>query len=234
MCGRIALYTPPHRLARLLDAALAAGLDPSGAPSWNVAPTDTLFGVADRGEGRVLAAYTWGLVPWFAKDRSGGAKMINARVESVRSKPAFREAFERRRLLVPVDGFYEWDRRHGRVPHYFTRADGAPMVMAGLHERWRDRSAPDAPPLRTCTVLTTAPGDDLDGIHDRMPVVLERDAYDLWLTADEDELEALDALLRPTRAGTLMHHEVDRRVGDVRNNGPELIGPVESGADRLF
>lgn len=232
MCGRIALYTPPQRLARLLEASLAAGLDPDGtAASWNVGPTATLFGVKDRGQGRVLDAYRWGLVPSWAKDPSVGSRMFNARAETVATKPSFRDAFQRHRLLVPVDGFYEWDRRGTtRVPHYFTRADGEPIVLAGLYDRWRDWSDRDGPWLVTCTVLTTTPGPDLDGIHDRMPVVVERGAHDLWLTGGDDEGDALRALCAPSPRGTLVHHPVDPKVGNVRNDSPELIEAVAGGS----
>jgi putative SOS response-associated peptidase YedK len=225
MCGRIALYTPPRALARLLDAALAAGLDPEATPpSWNVAPTRTLFGVAETRGSRVLDEYRWGLVPWWAKDPGAASKTFNARAETVATRPSFRDAFRRQRLLIPVDGFFEWDRREAtRVPHFFTRADGGPVVLAGLYDRWRDPGEPGAPPLVTCTVLTTTPGNDVDGIHDRMPVVLEPDAFDLWLTARDDELDAVQALCVPAIAGTLVHHLVDARVGNVRNDGPELI-----------
>jgi putative SOS response-associated peptidase YedK len=235
MCGRIALYTPPQRLARLLEAALAAGVDPVGEPSWNLGPTRDLYGVTDLGEGRVLDAYRWGLVPWFADSPKDAAKAINARSESVATRPTFREAYRERRLLLPVDGFFEWDRSGAsKVPHYFTRRDGEPIVLAGLYERWRDRADPDAPRLRSCTILTTVPGPDMDGIHDRMPVVLERDAFDLWMTAGEDELDAIAALCAPPRAGTLVHHPVDARVGNVDNDWPELIDAVAAGQDRLF
>jgi len=227
MCGRIALYTPPFRLARLLEAALAAGLDPNGVPSWNVGPQAMLLGVADRGRGRILDEYRWGLVPSWVKDPSVGNRMFNARCETVTAKPSFRTAFERHRLLLPVDGFYEWDRREGTtVPHYFTRADGDHVVLAGLFEHWRDRSTPGAPWLQTCTVLTTTPGPDMDDIHDRMPVVLEPGAFELWLSGGPDEHDALRALCGPAQAGTLIHHPVDRRVGSVKNDGPELIDAV--------
>jgi putative SOS response-associated peptidase YedK len=228
MCGRIALYTPPARLARLLEAAIAAGVETTSEPSWNVSPQRTLFGVADRGDGRVLDGYTWGLVPWFAKDAAASNRMFNARAETMASRSAFRGAFERQRLLVPVDGFFEWDRRGGsRDPHFFTRSDGDVLVLAGLYERWRDPAGPpDAPRRTTCTVVTTTPGPDLDGIHDRMPVVLERDGFDLWLTGADDELDAVQGLCAPASRGTLVHHLVGSRVGNVRNDGPELIAAV--------
>ncbi|HEY8081292.1 MAG TPA: SOS response-associated peptidase [Acidimicrobiales bacterium] len=230
MCGRIALYTPPQRLARLLEAAVAVGLDPEDLPSWNVGPQRTLFGVSQRSSGRVLDGYRWGLVPWWAKDTTGSNRLFNARAETVATKPSFRDAFERHRLLVPVDGFYEWDRRGAaKVPHLFTRADEGLLVLAGLSERWRDPAGPpDAPVLRTCTILTTTPSADVDGIHDRMPVVLDPAAYDLWLTARDDELDAVTALCAPAPAGTLVHHAVDAKVGNVRNDGPELIAAVPS------
>ena len=224
MCGRIALYTPPRALARLLDAAIAAGLDLEAAPSWNVGPTRTLFGVVSTGGSRVLGEYRWGLVPWWTKEPGAATTTFNARAETVATKPSFRDAFRSQRLLIPVDGFFEWDRRGDtKVPHFFTRADGTPIVLAGLYDRWRDPRAPDAAPLVTCTVLTTTPGPDVDGIHNRMPVVIERDAFDLWLTARDDELDAVQALCAPAGAGTLIHHAVDTKVGNVRNDGPELI-----------
>ena len=228
MCGRIALYTPPKRLARLLEAALAVGVDPAGEPSWNVGPTRQLFGVADRGDGRVLDEYRWGLVPSWTKDPSVGNRMFNARCETVTSKPSFRSALLRRRLLLPVDGFFEWDHSAAaKVPHFFRRADGDPVVFAGLYEFWRDRTiGPGAPWLRTCTLLTTTAGADMDGIHDRMPVVLERDAFDLWLSGDDGELDAVESLCAPAPAGTLVHHSVDSRVGNVNNDWPELIDAV--------
>jgi putative SOS response-associated peptidase YedK len=226
VCGRIALYTPPHRLARLLEATLAAGVEAEFAPSWNLAPTRTLFGASIARDGRrILDAYRWGLVPNWAKDPTSGAKTFNARVETALERPSFATSFERRRLLLPVDGFFEWDRRGGgKVPHYFVRTDGEPLVLAGLYDRWRDRAV-GGPWLATCTVLTTSPGEDIDGIHDRMPVVLEADAFDEWLDPGTDA-SAARAMCVPATAGTLVHHPVDVRVGNVANDWPELIAAV--------
>jgi putative SOS response-associated peptidase YedK len=228
MCGRVALFTPPSRLARLLDAALAAGVEPDGVPSWNVGPQRTLFAVAEVDGARVLDRYRWGLLPAWAKDPAMGNRLFNARGETVAEKPSFRSAFARRPCVVPVDGFYEWDKRGpARQPHFFTRADGDPILLAGLHESWRDpEGPPDAEPTRTCTVITTEPGPDIDGIHDRMPVVLELDDVDAWLDVDEGVRAARLALLDPAPAGTLVHHEVGRAVGSVRNDGPGLIEPL--------
>jgi putative SOS response-associated peptidase YedK len=228
MCGRIALYSPPARMARFLDAELAAGVDPEGHPSWNVGPTVRIDGVSSDEGARILDRYRWGLVPAWAKDLSIASKTFNARAETVAEKPSFRSAYKRRRLLIPIDGFYEWDRRGQSKPqpHYFSRADGDPLVLAGLYEIWHDPSIPDAPALATATVITTQAGDDMDEIHDRMPVVLEQATFDLWLSHDESELDAVSSLLRPADPGTLQHHPVDRRVGNVRNNDAELIEPI--------
>jgi putative SOS response-associated peptidase YedK len=231
MCGRVALFTPPGRIARLLEATLAAGVDPEGRPSWNVGPQRTLFAVSDLDEGRVLDRYRWGLLPSWAKDASIANRLFNARGETVAEKPSFRSAFAHRPCVVPVDGFYEWDRREGRhrQPHYFTRADGSMLLLAGLFESWRDPAlGADAPTVHTCTVITTTPNDDLDQIHDRMPVVLEASEVDLWLETDRELAEMRRALLDPAPKGTLTHHGVSNAVGNVRNDGPELISPLEA------
>ena len=228
MCGRVALFTPPSHLARFLDAALAAGLDPEGQPSWNVGPQRTLFGVSEHEGGRVLDQYRWGLVPSWAKDATIGNRLFNARGETVAEKPSFRSAFAKRPCVIPVDGFYEWDHRPGRnrQPNYFTRVDEEPLLLAGLYEFWRSRGDL-AEPLATCTIITTTPGADMDEIHDRMPVVLSRDDVETWLNVVEHEPEERLLLLRPAPEGTLSHYEVDKAVGSVKNDGPELTERVE-------
>lgn len=228
MCGRVALFTPPAHLARFLAAALAAGLDPEGTPSWNVGPQRSLYAATEGVEGRVLDRYRWGLVPSWAKSADIGSRLFNARGETVAEKPSFRAAFKSRTCAIPVDGFYEWDHRPGghRQPHYFSRTDGDPLVLAGLYEHWRDPTT-DAS-LATCTIITTDPSDDLEGIHDRMPVVLDPDDLEAWLDVTGHEPAERQALLRPSRPGTLTHHAVARAVGSVRNDGPELIEPESS------
>jgi putative SOS response-associated peptidase YedK len=233
MCGRFALYTPPARVARYFQATLAEGTAETYTASWNVAPTDTVLGVRDRpdpdgGEPtRLLMSFRWGLIPWWSKDTKGASRLINARCETVASKASFREAFKERRIIVPADGFYEWHRAAGKKqPHFFARADGAPMAFAGLAERWRDKGAPDAPLIRTCTVITARGGADMEGVHDRMPVILDPSTFDLWLDPANEDVEELRALLRPPPPGTVVHHKVDNRVGNVANNDPELIEAV--------
>jgi putative SOS response-associated peptidase YedK len=225
MCGRIALFSAPRDMARLLDAELAEGVDPEGHPSWNLGPTQRIDAVTDDGSGRVLDRYRWGLIPSWAKDLSFSAKTFNARAETVATKPSFRAAYKVRRALLPIDGFYEWDRsvQPKPQPHYFTAADGGPLVCAGLWESWHDPHDPEAPALRTVTMLTCAANPDMEPIHDRMPVLLQPEHYDLWLTAANDELDALEPLLVPAPAGTMAEHAVGREVGNIRNNGAQLI-----------
>lgn len=226
MCGRIALFTPPERLARLLEATLASDVDPTGRPSWNVGPQRTLFGVSDE-DGRVLHRYTWGLVPSWAKDPTIGNKLFNARGETVAEKPSFRTAFAKRPCVIPVDGFYEWDRRGGaKEPHFFTRTDGEIMLLAGLFEYPRERPGETEARSRTCTVITTSPSVDIDGIHDRMPVVLDSGEIDAWLDISTSATSLRVALLDAAPTGTLEHYRVASTVGNVRNDGPELIEPI--------
>jgi putative SOS response-associated peptidase YedK len=226
VCGRIALFTPPERLARLLEATLAAGVDPEGQPSWNVGPQRSLFAVSDE-DGRILDRYTWGLVPSWAKDPTIGNKLFNARGETVAEKPSFRTAFAKRPCVIPVDGFYEWDRRGGtKEPHFFTRTDDDVMLLAGLFELPRERPGEDAPRRRTCTVITTSPSDDLNGIHDRMPVILEPSEVEVWLDLSTKAAGVRVALLDSAPKGTLEHYRVATTVGNVRNDGPELIEPI--------
>ena len=230
MCGRVALFTPPARLARFLDAVLAAGIEPDGHPSWNIGPQRRLFGVINTDEGRMLDRYRWGLVPSWSKDPTIGNRLFNARAETVTEKPSFRSAFTKRPCVIPVDGFYEWDHRVGRAkqPNYFTRTDGQPMLFAGLYEYWRDPAAlSDVAPLTTCTIITTTPNVDMDEIHDRMPVVLDDDNVDVWINVRDHSADERTLLLRPAPKGTLSHVGVGSAVGSVKNDGPQLIAPVD-------
>jgi putative SOS response-associated peptidase YedK len=237
VCGRIDLHTPPSRLARLLHAELAAGVDPEGTPRWNLPPTEGVLAmVAGRGQGaapRVLATFRWGLVPAWAKVASIGNRMINARAESLADKPAYRDAFAGRRCLVIADGFYEWQASGSgapkrRTPYYFHRADGAPLAFAGLWDRWRDpaRCPEDGAVLRSCTIVTTAAGPDVAAVHDRMPVVVEAERFDDWLDPGLGDPEPLRSLLVPAHAGILVSHRVDPAVNNVRNDGPELVEAI--------
>ncbi|HZU79425.1 MAG TPA: SOS response-associated peptidase, partial [Acidimicrobiales bacterium] len=197
MCGRVDIHTPPSELARVLEAQLAAGVDPEGSPSWNVGPTKGLPAVVEDAESdtKILDIFRWGLVPHFMKDpKAGGYKMINARADSVATKPAYRQALQKRRCLVVVDGFYEWavedaslpKSKQTKQPYYFRRADGAPITFAGLYEFWTDKSgsgpgSEQGTVLQTCVIITTDAGPDMTDVHDRMPVIIEPADRDRWL-----------------------------------------------------
>ena len=197
-------------------------------PGWNLAPTDQVLGVAERRGERRLRANRWGLVPSWAKTPDIKAT-FNARAETLATKPMLRSAFRKSRILVPADAFYGW-RRVGpknKQPYAFVGADGEPIVFAGLREWWRDTEGYE---LNTATIITTDAGPDMP-IHDREPVVLERANWDLWLDPEMTSVEKLEPLLVPTMAGTLMHYPVSKDVGNVRNDGPELIEAIALNSD---
>ena len=241
MCGRIALYSEPDFLARLFDARLGPDVTVEGGPSWNIGPTASVVAIADVPHGAVpgvhreLGRYRWGLVPSWAKDPTTGNRTFNARAETVAAKPTFSAAFASRRLVVVADGFYEWKPGPGKLrqPYYFTRADGRPVALAGLWEQWwgspvtGDGGPTEHRPLRTCTVITTTAGPDMGDIHHRMPVVLEPEVLDEWLDRTNHDLPELGSLLVPSAGGTLVHRPVATTVGNVRNDGPELIEALE-------
>jgi len=177
----------------------------------------------------VLDRVRWGLVPSWAKDLSIGDRLINARAEGLASKPAYRRAFERRRCLMPADGFYEWRVIPGRKqkqPYFIARADREPMVFAGLYEVWRDRSDADAPWVRSCVIVTTDANEKLAPIHDRMPVVLPETAWGEWLDPDNHDTTTLTRLLVPAPADEFLAYPVSTLVNKPGNQGPELLDPV--------
>ena len=250
VCGRYAVSARPERLADQFDVIEI--FDGLPDPDYNVAPTVTVPAVFERtaraaadgsevaGEvRRRLAPLTWGLVPSWAKDRSIGSRLINARVETIAEKPAFRKAFAARRCLLPADGFYEWytpdghdaDSPRGKVkkqPFFLHRRDGGLLVMAGLYEIWRDPAKDrddDSAWLRTCTVITTAATDAAGHIHDRMPMVVRPEAVDAWLDPTlTDPARVLDLLV--TDAAELEAYAVSTEVNSVKNNGPQLLEPL--------
>ena len=181
---------------------------------------------------RELRVVRWGLVPSWAKDISIGSRLINARAETVAEKPAFRRAFERRRCLLPADGYFEWQVPASgsgpKQPFYITRRDGGPLAFAGLFELWRDHQVADGDPrawLWSATIITTSAPDDLGQIHDRMPMVIDQPGWDDWLDPANSAADALSELLAPAATSGLMSYPVSRAVNSVRNNWPELIEP---------
>ena len=220
MCGR---FSPTSQLQFLLEQFRAEPLGVEGhQPSWNVAPASDILVVTASPDGaRQLRALKWGLVPRWAKDLSVGSHMINARSESLAEKPAFREAFARRRCVVAADGFYEWKAEgKAKQPFAVAMADGAPMALAGLWEGWR---GPDGEVLRTFTIVTGEANEKLAAMHHRMPVILPREAWPAWLGEVEADEAELRALLRPCPPEWLAAWPVSARVNKVTENGPGLL-----------
>jgi len=228
-------------------------------PDFNVAPTKPVYAVmtrtprAQRSSSpqdaqpesvprhngsvpvRELRVVRWGLVPSWAKDVAIGSRMINARAETVNEKPAFRNAFARRRCLMPADGYYEWQRppagtKAPKQPYFICRPDHGVLAFAGIYELWRDRSMPDDDPaawLWTAAVITTTAPDELGEIHDRMPMVIDRASWGDWLDPANTDAADVRALLAPAATHGLISYPVSLAVNAVRNNGPELVKEAE-------
>jgi putative SOS response-associated peptidase YedK len=223
MCGRFSQERPASELAEIFAAEpLAEEL----GPRWNVAPTDEAYVVVQREDRRAVVAYRWGLIPHWALSAKVGSRMFNARSESLGRSPAFADALRRKRCLVPVDGFYEWQRIGSRrQPFTIGRADAHPLVLAGLWSGWRD-PAKDLV-VRTFTIVTTRPNEQMAGLHDRMPVVLPESAWDLWLDPELGDTGELQGLFEPSDEVALRIDAVADLVNSVRNDGPELVRPID-------
>ena len=222
MCGRFTLTSTPEQLAERF------GLDgpPQTAPRYNIAPGQEVLAIrVASGTSKRVAVYPrWGLVPSWAESAAIGARMINARVETVTEKPAFRAAFRARRCLVPADGFYEWAGRRGHKQAYHVGLrDGGPFAFAGLWERWVD---PSGEALESCTLLTREALASIRTLHDRMPVILDPAAYAAWLDPECEDPAALLPLLEPPPGERLLFHPVSDRVNDVRFDDAACIAPA--------
>jgi putative SOS response-associated peptidase YedK len=232
MCGRYVSATPPDQIAAYFDTEEPEVLLD---PSYNVAPTDDVYAVLADGGVRHVDAFHWGLVPRWAKDPKIASRMINARAETLATQNAFKPAFERRRCLVPATGFYEWRKAAGvkaKQPFFIRHPDGVPYAFAGLWEVWRGPER-DQEPLRSCTIITTAPNAPMADLHDRMPVILPPTAWDAWLDRENDDLDLLGKLLVPADPGVIAMHPVSTEVNSVRNDGAHLIAAVPDGDGQL-
>ncbi len=222
MCGRFTLRTPMTKVAELF------GLDetPDVDARYNVAPTQQVAAVRVRPdtEERELAILRWGLIPHWADDMSIGNRMINARAETVAGKPAFRQAFKKRRCLVLADGFYEWQKTGGKKqPYYIRLKDDQPFGFAGLWERWNR----EGEEIQSCTIITTEPNELMKPIHNRMPVIVDRDDYARWLAPDFDDGEALQQILRRYPAELMEAYPVSTLVNNPKNEAAACIERLE-------
>lgn len=218
------MHEDPDALARFfgVERTAAEGLD----PSYNVAPTDEVYAVAEHEGVRGLGVLRWGLIPHWAESRKGRPN-INARAETVADRPAFRDSFRRRRCIVPASGFYEWGPESaGRQPFYITMADRSPMAFAGIWASWKDPETRRW--VRSCAVITTRACEAIASIHTRMPVILPPEHWDLWLDREITAPEAVEPLLAPAPASRIARRPVSTLVNSVRNNLPENITPLET------
>ena len=221
MCGRFTLKTRPEVLAEHFGLPEVPGFE----PRFNIAPTQPVAIVRALPEtgGRELSRLRWGLIPSWADDPAIGLRLINARAETAAEKPAFRAAFRQRRCLVLADGFFEWAKSGGgKQPYHFRLKDGGPFAFAGLWELWSKGEEP----IESCTLLTTEANDMVGPVHDRMPVLLEPEAYGRWLDPQLRRTEEVSDLLRPFPAGRMMGYPVGRLVNDPRNDDLRCVEPV--------
>jgi putative SOS response-associated peptidase YedK len=252
MCGR---YASARKRVELLEefSVQRDAVTEELRPDYNVAPTKPVYAVLERvGSAqtdtpatvapeagdftaglaeRELRVVRWGLVPFWAKDARIGSRMINARAETVAEKPAFRRAFAKRRCLLPADGYYEWQSQPGsaKQPVYISPKDGRPLAFAGLYELWRDPGMAGPDPdswLWTATIITTSARDEIGVIHDRMPMIIDRDRWGDWLDPALNDVADLRSLLVPAAVSGLRTYPVSAQVNAVRNNGRQLIEPL--------
>lgn len=223
MCGRFGLFADPQTLARHFGTELPSDL----RPRYNIAPTQNILIVREELGHRRFAQVRWGLIPHWAKEMNSGYSTINARSETVDSKPMFRDAFRHRRCLIPADGFFEWEARPDRKikqPWFITLRDREPMAFAGIWERWH---SPQGEELESCSIIVIEANEFIRPIHDRMPVVLPPDAWANWFNPVAGDVGDLKGLLKPYRAEEMAAWHVNTGVNNVRNDTPECVRPVD-------
>ena len=225
MCGRYTLTTPVEKLAEFFGLPE----DPGLKPRYNIAPTQPVATVLVLTGERRFRLMRWGLVPHWAKDLSIGSRMINARAETVAEKPAFRSAFRERRCLIMADGFYEWQHKGGaKHPYYIVRKDRSPFAFAGLWDRWDPFEGGGA--VESCTIITTQANELVAHFHERMPVILDREDFDLWLGQDADQ-ERLLGLLKPYQAERMEAYPVSSVVNSPSHETDECVQSIEKSGE---
>ncbi len=224
MCGRFVGY---RRKEELLDLFPIDQCEVEVTASYNIAPSQKILAIVSKGGQNYLQHFHWGLVPFWAKDTSIGARMINARAETAHSKPSFRTAFKKRRCLIISDGFYEWQGKKGKKqPYYLTIADQQPFAFAGLWESW-DNHGKESPVYQSCAIITTAASESMRPIHHRMPVILKPEAYDQWLDPDFQDVEVLKQIIADQVITDLVNRPVSKQVNRVANNEAANIEPLK-------
>ena len=223
MCGRFTLTLDPAELQEAFYWVNFSNLN--FMPRYNIAPTQPVAVVTNNGKNK-LDFFTWGLVPFWAKDPSIASRMINARSETLVEKPSFKNAFKRRRCLILADGFFEWQKLPGekrKIPTYIRLKSGQPFTFAGLWENWHSA---DGSQILSTTIITTQPNELIKSVHNRMPVILPKSAYEQWLTPGDVAPQELSPLLRPYDADQMEAFPVSSFVNNPKNDSPNCIQPI--------
>ena len=225
MCGRFVQFSSLRTLEKYFDFRAAPG---EIAPNYNIAPTQKVLAIVQQAEYR-LETLHWGLVPSWAKNLSGASRLINARAETVATKPSFRAAFKRRRCLILADGFYEWRAEKGnKQPWYLKLPEDQPFAFAGLWEIWKGKdSSQTQDDYKSCTIITTEASDSVRDIHHRMPVILQPEAYSIWLAPDKQDIQQLESILDTKHIRELKCYPVSKHVNKIQNNSPSNIEPQD-------
>jgi putative SOS response-associated peptidase YedK len=221
MCGRMSAGFDSH-LAEKQKEFMITKIEKEFGPCYNLAPSMQIPVVVPGS--RILTTLRWGLIPFWAKDKKIGYKLINARAESLTEKASFRTAFSKRRCLILASGFYEWDKE--KKPHYISLKGQKIFAFAGLWEEWNDKESGEK--IKTCTIITCEPNNFMKKIHRRMPVILNSEDYEEWLNSDNKDLDILSLLLKPIDSSLMKEHEVSKDVGSPKNQGEDLIKPISS------
>ncbi len=222
MCGRFTLRLSPVELTEIFQLLR----EPENRPRYNIAPTQPVVVVVNDDGFREARPMRWGLIPSWSKDEKIGARLINARSETVAEKPSFRAAFKRRRCLIPADGFYEWKKLSAKAkqPYFIGMKNGDPFAFAGLWEQW---TGPDEKPVESCTIITTEANELLADLHNRMPVILAEEDYDRWLDPKVQDADALQSLMVPYPAKEMHTYPVSTLVNSPKNDVAECVKSVE-------
>jgi putative SOS response-associated peptidase YedK len=224
MCGRFVQNSPLHTIQQIFGVETALL---EAVPNYNVAPTQKIFSIVKHEHKNWLETLYWGLVPFWAKDISIGSRMINARAETVAEKPSFRNAFKKRRCLIPADGFYEWKGEKGnKQPYYISSPLVGPFAFAGLWEKWTDKESDGDTVYKSCTIITIAASGSVREIHHRMPAILSQEFHEKWLSPEIHDPKALKIILREGMVHDLKYHPVSKIVNAVKNNDPSCIEPI--------
>jgi putative SOS response-associated peptidase YedK len=236
MCGRFVSTSQPDKIAEYFDAE--ADVESLGE-NYNVAPTQDIYAVVTGSDGVTrVEAFHWGLIPSWAKDRKISSRMINARAETLGEKPAYKGLFRKKRCIIPMDGFYEWkpgspdgplgaNGRPLKQPMFISRPDGEPLAVAGLWSAWKDPDDAEGRFLHSATIVTTAANETMRPVHDRMPLLVPKSRWAEWLDPGNDQIEELSSLFAVPDDVALSLRPVSTEVNNVRNNGPQLLDPIE-------